>query len=263
VRSRVRARALMASLPKPTRPAPAPRERIRPRCVCGHSYHASTCGLCPLVLGCQKYRPARSSVLRSPGKNAASPKCAGCKHPKGQHQLLDGAGTASGCWVQRGVDGYCLCLGFVARKSAPARTKRPRRKSKNPLATQRTKTWDLFAAYVKQRDGDVCFSCGKGGLISHDWHAGHMFPSGNNAVIRYEPKNVHSQCGRCNCFLRGNGAAYVAHFLEVYGLAELQRIQAKRGQEKRWTRVELEEMATVLQRGGADFECWYAERYGL
>ncbi len=34
-------------------------------------------------------------------------------------------------------------------------------------------------------------------------------------------------------------------------------------QEKRWTRVELEEMAAVLQRGGADFECWYAERYGL
>lgn len=148
-------------------------------------------------------------------------------------------------------------------RPAPARTKRPRSKSKNKLPAQRTKTWDLFAAYVKQRDGNVCFSCGKGGLISHDWHAGHMFPSGNNAVIRYEPKNVHSQCGRCNCFLRGNGAAYVAHFLEVYGLAELQRIQAKRGQEKRWTRVELEEMATVLQRGGADFECWYAERYGL
>jgi hypothetical protein len=151
----------------------------------------------------------------------------------------------------------------VARKSAPARTKRPRSKSKNKLPAQRTKTWDMFAAYVKQRDGNVCFSCGKAGLVSYDWHAGHMFPSGNNAVIRYEPKNVHSQCGRCNCFLRGNGAAYVAHFLEVYGLAELQRIQAKRGQEKRWTRVELEEMATVLQRGGADFECWYAERYGL
>jgi hypothetical protein len=151
----------------------------------------------------------------------------------------------------------------VARKSAPARTKRPRSKSKNKLPAQRTKTWDLFAAYVKQRDGNVCFSCGKAGLVSYDWHAGHMFPSGNNAVIRYEPKNVHSQCGRCNCFLSGNGAAYVAHFLEVYGLDELQRIQAKRGQEKRWTRVELEEMATVLQRGGADFECWYAERYGL
>src|SRR5687768_8077704 len=155
-----------------------------------------------------------------------------CGHKSLSHRI----GDATNCK-------RCSCAAYAplraARKSAPARTKRPRSKSKNKLPAQRTKTWDLFAAYVKQRDGNVCFSCGKGGLISHDWHAGHMFPSGNNAVIRYEPKNVHSQCGRCNCFLRGNGAAYVAHFLEVYGLSELQRIQAKRGQEKRWTRVEL------------------------
>jgi hypothetical protein len=150
------------------------------------------------------------------------------------------------------------------RRSAPiARTSKPRKKSLKPLPKVRDRVWKQFAAYVKERDGNTCFSCRKPGLVGQNWHAGHMFPSGNNSVIRYEPKNVHSQCGRCNCWLGGNGAAYVAHFLEVYGLAELQRIQAKRGQEKTWTRVELEEMGAALKRGGADFECWYAERYGL
>jgi hypothetical protein len=195
---------------------------IYPKCECGHPKQAHTViGQCWYRLGpceCDKYRPVRVSVRRSP----------------------------------------------IQRASAPIkRNAKVRKKSKRPLRLVRDDVWALFAAYVKERDGNVCFSCGKGGLESQNWHAGHMFPSGNNAILRYEPKNVHSQCGRCNCFLSGNGAAYVAHFLEVYGLAELERINGMRGREKKWSRAELEEMGAALKRGGADFECWYAERYGL
>jgi hypothetical protein len=165
---------------------------------------------------CSGYRPARSSVLRSP----------------------------------------------VARKSAPARTKRPRKQRKTPLAALKRLLWDHFAAYVKKRDGNVCFVCGAPGLEGKNWHAGHLFNAGNNSVIKYHPLNVHSNCGRCNVWLRGNIAVYAVRFLDVYGLAQLQALDSKRGVAKAWKRSDIEPMIAALKRGGADYETFYAETYG-
>jgi hypothetical protein len=152
----------------------------------------------------------------------------------------------------------------VARKSAPARTKRPNKVRKTPLTKLKRIAWDLFSAYVKARDGNVCISCPATGLVGGNWHSGHFFNAGNHGVIKFEPKNVHSQCGRCNVWLRGNIANYAIAFLDRYGEAEFRRLKAK-SQEHRgpWTRPELEELIAALKLGGADFECWYAERYGL
>jgi hypothetical protein len=197
------------------------------------------------------------------------PRCANCGKGRGKHGGEGGLRCPVGGGIATGRYYSTTCV-YVpkrplssVRTATPKRTTRIKAKSARPLPKVRTSTWDLFAAYVKQRDGNVCFSCGKAGLEGRGWHAGHMFPSGNNSVIRYEPKNVHSQCGRCNCFLGGNGAAYVSRFLDVYGVEEFRRLSGLRGTEKKWTRPELEEMSAALKRGGADFECWYAERYGL
>lgn len=143
------------------------------------------------------------------------------------------------------------------------RKKRPRKQRKTNLAALKRKLWSLFAAYVKERDGNTCFSCGRGGLEGSGWHAGHLFPAGSHNVIRYDPKNVHSQCFHCNCNLGGNGAAYTARFLEKYGMPEFERLNRLSTKLKPWRAPEIEEMIAALKAHGAVYEGFYMERYGL
>jgi hypothetical protein len=152
----------------------------------------------------------------------------------------------------------------IPRSSKPiARNSRPRRQRKSSLACLKRKLWSLFSSYVKERDGNVCFSCGASGLESHGWHAGHLFPAGAHGIIRYEPKNVHSQCYRCNINLGGNGAAYSDRFIEVYGIEEFRRLSALSRTIKQWRAPEVEELIAALKRGGADYEMLYAERHAV
>ncbi len=152
----------------------------------------------------------------------------------------------------------------IARSSKPiSRKVRPRRQRKTSLAALKRKLWLLFAAYVKERDGNSCISCPATGLEGHGWHAGHLFPAGAHAVIKYEPKNVHSQCFRCNINLGGAGAAYTVRFLDKYGVDEFNRLSRLSTKIKQWRAPEIEELIAALKRGGAEYEMFYAEKYGL
>lgn len=161
-----------------------------------------------------------------------------------------------------------LGLGKPSKRSPkPAKRiasgKAPNPMSKKNLPKLKRKLWKLFSDYIKDRDGNTCFSCGRGGIEGSGWHAGHMFPSGDHAIVRYHPKNVHSQCFHCNINLGGNGAAYTERFLDVYGIEEFRRMCAIKSRERQWQPVEIMELIEALKRGGADFECFYEERYGV
>lgn len=143
------------------------------------------------------------------------------------------------------------------------RRSRPRKRRKTSLAALKRKLWALFAAYVKERDGNTCFSCGAGAIEGANWHAGHLFNAGGHSNVRYHPKNVHSQCGRCNCWLGGNGAAYALRFLDKYGpecMAQLDRLSRPT---KAWKAHEVEDMIVALKTGGADYELLHAQRYEI
>jgi hypothetical protein len=152
----------------------------------------------------------------------------------------------------------------LKRASAPIkRGKRPRRERKTPLAKLKRAMWTLFAGYVKGRDGNRCISCPATGLEGSNWHAGHFFTSGAHGNIRFHPKNVHSQCGRCNVWLRGNVANYAVAFLDRYGETEFRNLQAKSQQARApWTRQEVIDFIAALAKPPHEFECWYFERYG-
>jgi hypothetical protein len=141
------------------------------------------------------------------------------------------------------------------------RTSRPRKARRTPLAALKRQLWRLFASYVKERDGNVCVSCGKPGLAGSGWHAGHLFPSNGNSLLRYHPLNVGSQCAVCNVWRGGNGASYANAFLDRYGVEQFKALCAMVGQPHTWTAPEVAEMIAELKRGGADYECWYFRRY--
>lgn len=143
------------------------------------------------------------------------------------------------------------------------RGKRPRRQRKSTLAELKRELWRLVSGYVKERDGNTCFSCGRGALTGRNWQAGHLFPAGMASLIRYEPKNVHSQCYHCNINLGGNGAAYADRFVGVYGFDEFARLARLARQTKAWRSPEIRELIAAIERSGAHYESLYAERYGL
>ena len=80
------------------------------------------------------------------------------------------------------------------------------------------KLWELCKKTIRQRDGDVCFICGRCGLTGSGWHTGHFIPSSTcGAFLRYDLRNLHSSCYNCNINLGGNGALFYKRLVEVYG----------------------------------------------
>ena len=61
-----------------------------------------------------------------------------------------------------------------------------------------------------------CCTCGK----TYHWtkiQAGHFIPAAQGNATRWDEKNIHSQCMRCNCNLGGNGAEYYPFMVNKYG----------------------------------------------
>lgn len=139
---------------------------------------------------------------------------------------------------------------------------RLRKNRKSALAAGKRKLWEMFSAFVKERDGNACFSCGSSGLEGANWHAGHMFPAGGSSILRWHPLNVHSQCYRCNINLGGNGAEYASRFIEVYGIDQLMYLNEIKRQQMQWREPDIRELIEALKRGGADYELLYAEKIG-
>lgn len=146
-------------------------------------------------------------------------------------------------------------------KRAIRRKARPRRQRKTTVGALKRQLWTLFAAYVKARDGNTCFTCGATDLEGMNWHAGHGIRQGGHAAVQYDPKNVHSQCGACNVWKAGNVAEYVMRLVDRYGFEEFARLVNRSRQTKLWTAPELRELIAALGRGPAEFECYYYERY--
>lgn len=82
-----------------------------------------------------------------------------------------------------------------------------KRKSKTDIAKQKDKLWELCKEFIRGRDGNVCVSCGKTGLAGSGWHTGHLIPKAACvAYLKYDKRNLYSQCYYCNINLGGNGA---------------------------------------------------------
>ena len=125
------------------------------------------------------------------------------------------------------------------------RKKPPNRERKTPVAKLRKTLWREFAAAVRERDHHICVTCGGPAT-----QAGHFFSRGI-ASLWVDPRNVHAQCGRCNLFLHGNPGAYSKYIVDVYGVAELERLTKRASQvTKKWERFELEHLIRCLRDGG-------------
>ena len=105
--------------------------------------------------------------------------------------------------------------------------------AKTTTAKLKAKLDKLFSEYIRKRDSDhrgmcKCISCGKEApAFGGSMHAGYLF-SRRYLSIRYDPKNVNSQCSYCNTFLNGN------------------QIKAARGVERKWGKGTVDDLESRM-----------------
>ena len=87
----------------------------------------------------------------------------------------------------------------------------------------------------------VCCSCGK----RQHWkemQGGHYIPRGKSAT-KLEEHNINPQCVSCNHFHKESAKCqYAIWMIETYGYQYVKWLEAESRKEKKWLRVEVEEL---------------------
>lgn len=123
------------------------------------------------------------------------------------------------------------------------RKKGLKRKSKTPLAKTKEKLWKTLRQVVIKRDGDVCIACGKKPIGGAGQHGGHLIPSSTcGTFLRYDLRNIFSECYFCNINLGGNGAVFLRSIEFLYGKKFVERLFKDKQREVKWGVKELEQL---------------------
>jgi len=155
---------------------------------------------------------------------------------------------------------------FPGAKQKPSKRTKPRKRvnkvSPKDVPRLKRKLWGLVKWLCKRRDGPVCVSCRAEGLEGRNWHPGHWFTAGGHGFIEFHPRNIHSQCGRCNIFLRSNAAAYSAEMVRRYGLPFFEAMDKASMVIKQWKHYELSELIQYAEQGIEAYTQFYETTYG-
>lgn len=114
------------------------------------------------------------------------------------------------------------------------------------ISQLKKKLWTLTSQYVRRRDSDEngyssCVTCG---LTKHwkEMQAGHWVPAAQGNSTRWDLRNIHVQCYRCNVNLGGNGPEYSAFMEEAHGREAMEELRKLSNETRKITRAEYEEM---------------------
>jgi len=96
------------------------------------------------------------------------------------------------------------------------------RRSKN-IKLSKAKADKYFAEYIRKRDyHNSCITCGAYGKKD----CGH-FISRRFESVRFDEKNAHGQCLKCNRYLYGNQFEHGQHIDNLYGVGTAEQLLFK------------------------------------
>lgn len=99
----------------------------------------------------------------------------------------------------------------------------------------------LVNRYVKLRDtGLPCISCQK--EIKNKRDSGHYFSVGNYPSVRFDLRNINSQCINCNQFNGGNLIEYRKHLITKIGQNEFDDLDRLAHQNRQYTIDEVKDL---------------------
>jgi len=113
------------------------------------------------------------------------------------------------------------------------------------------KLWKVFSEYIRLRDSDgqgfgKCFTCS----FRAEWKkfdAGHGLGRQHKAV-KYDERNVHSQCKRCNGFEGGQQAIYKEEVEKRYGKGTWDELTLKSRQVCKRGKVDIDVMTEYYKK---------------
>ena len=165
--------------------------------------------------------------------NIKPKKCAVCKEAFQQFQTLQRV-----CGVK--------CAAELARGKREKKEREITKEKKRLIRETDRSHWIkkaqiVFNAWIRERDkGLPCISCGvPDGQGKRN--AGHYRPAGLHTALRFEPKNCHGQCERCNTSLSGNLIEYRKGLIKKIGIDAVESLETNY-EKKRWTIEELKEI---------------------
>lgn len=91
------------------------------------------------------------------------------------------------------------------------------------------KLWDHCKRIIRKRYGNVCYTCGRSGLESSNWHTGHLFPKATlSAFLKYDLRVLRPQCYNCNINYGGHGAVFYTNMLKREGKVYMNQLEFDR-----------------------------------
>lgn len=115
------------------------------------------------------------------------------------------------------------------------------KKVKKPVIKKLIKELDcVFSLYIRKRDHNICYTCGKQMDLKHSQN-GH-FVSRTYLTLRWNEKNCHCQCMRCNVFLHGNMAEYSQRLELDYGYGIIQELNRLKQEKTKFSAEKLTEL---------------------
>ncbi len=129
-----------------------------------------------------------------------------------------------------------------------------KKKKLKSLPTLRRRLDKVFSDFIRQRGAwdeyNNCVTCG----MSKPWQelqCGHYY-SRRHTATRYDERNCHPQCGRCNVLLRGNYPSYARYMQAKYGQGILDELEALHRDTVKWTRQTYEALIAKYAGGQVD-----------
>lgn len=107
------------------------------------------------------------------------------------------------------------------------------------------KLWKVFSEFIRLRDSDEngivkCFTCN----FTNTWNrfdCGHGIPRQHQST-RYDEKNNHSQCKKCNGFEEGEQYIYAKEVDKRYGEGTWEKLMRKKHQVCKRGQLEIDVM---------------------
>lgn len=139
---------------------------------------------------------------------------------------------------------------MTGRKANTVTVKRSARGKSLSMPKLEKKLDRVFSEYIRKRDCDIggttqCVTCN----VYKYWKevdAGH-FVKRQHRSVRWDERNVHPQCTRCNHFMGGRQDDMAAYIIQKYGDSTFKELMSLKYQAKKHTRIELEQMIVYYQ----------------